>query len=199
MTVTSTPPGIPSAARLAGWISQSLGGGPAELTDVQLIAGGRSNLTYRLTLSGPGESGERLLVLRRPPLGHVLPTAHDMSREFRVLSGLAGTEVPVAAPVAFCDDAEVIGAPFYLMEHVAGVVLRSRKDTAALTESQNADLSERLADMLTAIHGVDVEAAGLAGLGRGAGYLTRQLARWQRQAELSKTRGYPDTTSSWTG
>jgi len=191
MTVTSTPPGIPSAARLAGWISQSLGGGPAELTDVQLIAGGRSNLTYRLTLSGPGESGERLLVLRRPPLGHVLPTAHDMSREFRVLSGLAGTEVPVAAPVAFCDDAEVIGAPFYLMEHVAGVVLRSRKDTAALTESQNADLSERLADMLTAIHGVDVEAAGLAGLGRGAGYLTRQLARWQRQAELSRTREIP--------
>jgi aminoglycoside phosphotransferase (APT) family kinase protein len=223
MTVTSTPPGIPSAARLAGWISQSLGGGPVELTGVQLIAGGRSNLTYRLTLSGPrgvrggGEplprgvrgdgssreeergghrggrppGGDRVLVLRRPPLGHVLPTAHDMSREFRVLSGLAGTEVPVAAPVAFCDDAEVIGAPFYLMEHVTGVVLRSRKDTAALTESQNADLSERLADMLAAIHGVDVEATGLAGLGRGAGYLTRQLARWQRQAELSKTREIP--------
>jgi aminoglycoside phosphotransferase (APT) family kinase protein len=208
MTMTSTPPGIPSTARLAGWISQSLGGEPVELADVQLIAGGRSNLTYRLTLSPggyggagsppvsggvalPGGSGARVLVLRRPPLGHVLPTAHDMSREFRVLSGLAGTEVPVATPVAFCDDAAVIGAPFYLMEHVTGVVLRSRADTAALTESQNADLSERLADMLAAIHGVDVEAAGLTGLGRGAGYLTRQLARWQRQAELSKTREIP--------
>jgi aminoglycoside phosphotransferase (APT) family kinase protein len=121
----------------------------------------------------------------------VLPTAHDMSREFRVLSALSGTEVPVARPVAFCDDAGVVGAPFYLMEHVPGVVLRSRQDTAALTEPQNADLSERLADMLAAIHGVDVGATGLAGLGRGAGYLTRQLARWQRQWELSKTREVP--------
>jgi aminoglycoside phosphotransferase (APT) family kinase protein len=72
MTVTSTPPGIPSASQLAGWIGGSLGGEPAELAGIQLIAGGRSNLTYRLTVSGPG--GERVLVLRRPPLGHVLPT-----------------------------------------------------------------------------------------------------------------------------
>jgi aminoglycoside phosphotransferase (APT) family kinase protein len=189
MTVTSTPPGIPSAPRLADWIGENLGGAPAELTDIQLIAGGRSNLTYRLAVSAAG--GERQLVLRRPPLGHVLPTAHDMSREFRVLSGLAGTEVPVARPVAFCDDTGVVGAPFYLMEYVPGVVLRSRRDTAALSRPQNADLSERLADMLAAIHGVDVEATGLAGLGRGAGYLTRQLGRWQRQWELSKTREVP--------
>jgi aminoglycoside phosphotransferase (APT) family kinase protein len=189
MTVTSTPPGIPSAPRLAGWIGQSLGGEPAELTGIQLIAGGRSNLTYRLAVSAP--SGEQLLVLRRPPLGHVLPTAHDMSREFRVLSALAGTDVPVARPVAFCSDADVIGAPFYLMEYVPGVVLRSRQDTSALTEDQNADLSERLADMLAAIHDVDVEAVGLSGLGRGAGYLTRQLARWQRQWELSNRREVP--------
>ena len=169
-----------------------------ELTDIQLIAGGRSNLTYRLAVrmpaqapGGAGPGGDRFLVLRRPPLGHVLPTAHDMSREYRVLSALAGTKVPVAQPVAFCDDAEVIGAPFYLMEHVPGVVLRSRQDTAVLTESQAADLSARLADMLAAIHGVDVEAAGLGGLGRGTGYLTRQLSRWQRQWELSKTREVP--------
>jgi aminoglycoside phosphotransferase (APT) family kinase protein len=199
MTVTSTPPGIPSAPRLAGWIGGSLGGEPAELEDIQLIAGGRSNLTYRLTVSGPG--GERVLVLRRPPLGHVLPTAHDMSREYRVLSALAGTDVPVAGPVAFCADADVIGAPFYLMEYVPGVVLRSRQDTAALTGQQNADLSERLADMLAAIHGVDTEAVGLSGLGRGAGYLTRQLARWQRQWELSNRRevpGYDDLVARLT-
>ena len=199
MTVTSTPPGIPSAPRLVGWIGGSLGGEPAELEDIQLIAGGRSNLTYRLTISGPG--GERVLVLRRPPLGHVLPTAHDMSREYRVLSALAGTDVPVAGPVAFCADADVIGAPFYLMEYVPGVVLRSRRDTAALTEQQNADLSERLADMLAAIHGVDTEAVGLSGLGRGAGYLTRQLARWQRQWELSNRRevpGYDDLVARLT-
>ena len=160
-----------------------------QLTDIQLIAGGRSNLTYRLAVSGPG--GDRLLVLRRPPLGHVLPTAHDMSREFRVLSALAGTQVPVARPVAFCDDIEIIGAPFYLMEYVPGAVLRSRQDTSVLTEPQAAELSERLADMLAAIHGVDVEAVGLGSLGRGAGYLTRQLGRWQRQWELSKTREVP--------
>jgi aminoglycoside phosphotransferase (APT) family kinase protein len=199
MTLTSTPPGIPDAPRLSGWIGESLGGEPAELAGIQLIAGGRSNLTYRLTISGP--AGERLLVLRRPPLGHVLPTAHDMSREFRVLSALAGTDVPVAGPVAFCAEADVIGAPFYLMEYVPGVVLRSRQDTAALTGQQNADLSERLADMLAAIHGVDVEAVGLSGLGRGAGYLTRQLARWQRQWELSSRRevpGYDDLVARLT-
>ena len=198
MTVTSTPPGIPSISRLAGWIGESLGE-PAEVTGIRLIAGGRSNLTYRLDVSGPG--GDRVLVLRRPPLGHVLPTAHDMSREFKVLSGLAGTDVPVARPVAFCADAGVVGAPFYLMDYVPGVVLRSRLDTAVLTEAQNADLSERLADMLAAIHGVDVASAGLSGLGRGAGYLTRQLGRWQRQWELSRTRevpGYDDLVARLT-
>src|SRR3974390_3530932 len=137
MTQSSSPPGIPSPARLAGWLNDHVAGGPVELTDIQLIAGGRSNLTYRLTvtsLSDPGAS--RQLVLRRPPLGHVLPTAHDMSREFRVLSALAGTQVPVAPLVAACTDEEVIGAPFYVMEYVPGVVLRTRADTATLTEPQ---------------------------------------------------------------
>ena len=113
MTVTSAPPGIPSPARLEKWLSQAIADEPVELTDIQLIAGGRSNLTYRLAVrmlllrrsggalpaqapGGAGPGGDRFLVLRRPPLGHVLPTAHDMSREFRVLSGLAGTKVPVA-------------------------------------------------------------------------------------------------------
>ena len=114
MTVSSSPPGIPSPARLEGWLNETVGGEPSELVDIQLIAGGRSNLTYRLTVASAGRS--RLLVLRRPPLGHVLPTAHDMGREYRVLSSLSGTRVPVARPVAFCDDTEVIGAPFYLME-----------------------------------------------------------------------------------
>jgi aminoglycoside phosphotransferase (APT) family kinase protein len=199
MTVTSSPPGIPSPARLEGWLNDNLKadlGGPVELTDIQLIAGGRSNLTYRLTVAAPrdeppGQARDRLLVLRRPPLGHVLPTAHDMSREFRVLSGLAGTRVPVARPLTICQDTDVIGAPFYVMEHVPGVVLRTRSDTASLTPDQAAELSGCLADMLAAIHGVDVAATGLSGLGRGAGYLRRQLDRWQRQWELSKTREVP--------
>jgi aminoglycoside phosphotransferase (APT) family kinase protein len=185
MTESISPPGIPSPARLAGWLNDHVPGGPVELTDIQLIAGGRSNLTYRLTVTAAGES--RLLVLRRPPLGHVLPTAHDMSREYRVLSALAGTQVPVAPLVAACTDDEVIGAPFYVMEYVPGVVLRTRADTQALTEAQAADLSRCLADMMAAIHGVDVAAVGLGDLGRGAGYLRRQLDRWQRQWELSAT------------
>jgi aminoglycoside phosphotransferase (APT) family kinase protein len=189
MTVSSSPPGIPSPARLEGWLNETVGGEPSELVDIQLIAGGRSNLTYRLTVAGAGQS--HLLVLRRPPLGHVLPTAHDMGREYRVLSGLSGSQVPAARPVAFCDDTDVIGAPFYLMEHVPGAVLRTRQDMVGLSEAQSRELSEGLADMLAAIHGVDVEAAGLSGLGRGAGYLTRQLNRWQRQWELSVTREVP--------
>jgi aminoglycoside phosphotransferase (APT) family kinase protein len=198
MNETDAPPGIPSPTRLAGWLNDHLPGGPVELTHIQLIAGGRSNLTYRLTVSEAPEAanaavaaGRRLLVLRRPPLGHVLPTAHDMSREFRVLSALAGTQVPVAPLVAACTDDAVIGAPFYVMEHVPGVVLRTRADTEELTETQAADLSRCLADMLAAIHGVDVKKVGLGDLGRGAGYLRRQLDRWQRQWELSATREMP--------
>jgi aminoglycoside phosphotransferase (APT) family kinase protein len=204
MTESSTPPGIPSPARLAAWLNDHVPGGPLELTDIQLIAGGRSNLTYRLTVSEPGAEpgaasgtgaeGTRLLVLRRPPLGHVLPTAHDMSREFRVLSALAGTRVPVAPLVASCTDVEVIGAPFYVMEYVPGVVLRTRNDTKDLTEAQAAELSRHLAEMLAAIHGVDVNQVGLGDLGRGAGYLRRQLDRWQRQWELSVTEERPGYT-----
>jgi aminoglycoside phosphotransferase (APT) family kinase protein len=220
MTESSTPPGIPSPARLAAWLNDHVPGGPLELTDIQLIAGGRSNLTYRLTVSEPGPEpgaepgaepgpepgaepgaalgtgaeGTRLLVLRRPPLGHVLPTAHDMSREFRVLSALAGTRVPVAPLVASCTDVEVIGAPFYVMEYVPGVVLRTRNDTKDLTEAQAAELSRHLAEMLAAIHGVDVNQVGLGDLGRGAGYLRRQLDRWQRQWELSVTEERPGYT-----
>src|SRR6202030_738014 len=122
-----TPPGIPSPERLAGWLNDHVPDRPVELTSIQLIAGGRSNLTYRLTTSKTTDpDATRQLVLRRPPLGHVLPTAHDMSREFRVLAALAGTQVPVAPLVAACTDDEVIGAPFYVMEYVPGVVLRTQ-------------------------------------------------------------------------
>jgi aminoglycoside phosphotransferase (APT) family kinase protein len=156
---------------------------------VSLISGGRSNLTYRLDLTGA------TLVLRRPPLGHVLPTAHDMSREYRVLTALAGTDVPVPELVAACADAEVIGAPFYLMRYVDGRVLRTAQDGADLTQAQGAALSEALAVMLARIHGTDIEARGLAGFGRPDGYLARQLGRWQRQWELSASREVPGYTA----
>jgi aminoglycoside phosphotransferase (APT) family kinase protein len=179
-------PGIPDPAGLDAWIGANVhDAGPGQLTGVGLISGGRSNLTYRLDL------GDRGLVLRRPPLGHVLPTAHDMSREYRVLSALAGTSIPVPRPVAFCEDTSVVGAPFYLMNYVEGQVLRTRADGAHLTPEQARGLSQGLVDMLAAIHGVDIEAVGLTGFGRPDGYMTRQLARWQRQWELSNSREVP--------
>ncbi len=175
--------------RLESWLAANVADAPVSLTSVQLITGGRSNLTYRLVISE--SQGERVLVLRRPPLGHVLPTAHDMSREFHVLSGLARTRVPVARPLAICTDTEVIGAPFYVMDFVPGQILRTREDAAVLSPAQAKELSEALVDMLATIHGVDVAAVGLADLGRGAGYLWRQLDRWQRQWQLSATREVP--------
>jgi aminoglycoside phosphotransferase (APT) family kinase protein len=179
-------PGIDDPAPLARWIAAHTGDDFGDLQQVTLIAGGRSNLTYRLDLAaGP-------LVLRRPPLGHVLPTAHDMSREYRVLSALSGTDVPVPGPVASCSDIEVIGSPFYLMRYVDGLVLRTPADAVGVDPQQAAQLSELLARMLAAIHAVDLGATGLSGFGKADGYLARQLARWQRQWELSCTRPMPD-------
>ncbi|HEX6519830.1 MAG TPA: phosphotransferase family protein [Streptosporangiaceae bacterium] len=188
----SIPPGIASVPRLESWLADNVADipdRPVTVASVQLITGGRSNLTYRLVISG--SHGERVLVLRRPPLGHVLPTAHDMSREYHVLSGLAGTRVPVARPLAICTDTEIIGAPFYVMDFVSGQVLRTREDAAVLTPAQAKQLSEGLAGMLATIHGVDLAATGLTDLGRGTGYLRRQLDRWQRQWQLSATREVP--------
>ncbi|GAA3007671.1 phosphotransferase family protein [Streptosporangium longisporum] len=156
-----------------------------EPAGISLIAGGRSNLTYVV------ETPARRLVLRRPPLGHVLPTAHDMRREWRVISALAPTGVPVPEPVAFCADPDVIGAPFYLMAHVDGAAVRSRQDVRDLGPEQTRRLSERLAEVLAAIHAVDYERAGLADFGRPEGYMARQLERWGQQWERSRTAESP--------
>jgi aminoglycoside phosphotransferase (APT) family kinase protein len=182
-------PGIENPLGLAKWLAGAGLADLGELRAVELISGGRSNLTYRLDLAG----GQ--IVLRRPPLGHVLPTAHDMSREYRVLTALSGTAVPVPHPLAICQDLDVIGAPFYLMRFVDGLVLRTAQDGAALTPEQAAELSNLMAETMAAIHSVDLDTTGLADFGRPVGYLARQLARWQRQRELSNTRelpGYPE-------
>jgi len=178
-------PGVEDPVSLAKWMAGAGLADFGELRGVRLIAGGRSNLTYRLDLDG----GE--VVLRRPPLGHVLPTAHDMNREYRVLSALSGTAVPVPQPLANCQDADVIGAPFYLMRFVDGLVIRTMQDGEILSVAQAAELSELLADMMATIHGIDYAAVGLADFGRPDGYLARQLSRWQRQWDLSNTRDMP--------
>ena len=150
-----------------------------------LIAGGRSNLTYSVS------DGNSTWVLRRPPLGHVLPTAHDMVREYRVMSALAPTDVPVPRTLALCEDLAVNDAPFYVMELVEGIIYR---DSASL-ESLNADaargVSEALVDVLASIHGVDYQAIGLGEFGRPDGFLERQVRRWGEQWERSKTRELP--------
>jgi len=183
-------PGVGDVSGLRHWLSGHgvAADGPLR---VSIIGGGRSNLTYRLDLGPDHGTGRPPLILRRPPLGHVLPTAHDMSREFRVLGALAGTEVPVPRPIALCQDPEIIGAPFYLMEYVPGVVLRTAQDAAVLSPAQAGQLSRTFVRMLASIHGLDIEAAGLTGFGRPEGYLARQLSRWQRQWELSSTREMP--------
>jgi aminoglycoside phosphotransferase (APT) family kinase protein len=157
-------------ARLAG----PLGGRAAGLT-ARLIDGGRSNLTYLLT------DGERRWVLRRPPLGHVLATAHDMSREYRVLSALARAGLPVPRTLLSETDASVIGAPFFVMEYVPGPVIRTAADARALPPADAARAAGDLVDQLVALHRVDPAAVGLADLGRPDGFLARQIRRWQRQ------------------
>jgi len=159
------------------------GAGPLRFT---LIGGGRSNVTYRVD----GPSGT--WVLRRPPLGHVLPTAHDMVREHRVLTALAGTNVPVAKPIALCEDPSVNDAPFYVMQHVDGVVLETKLPPGfAETGAERHSIGDALVATLVKLHAVDYRAIGLADFGRPEGYLERQVRRWSEQWERSKTDGLP--------
>jgi aminoglycoside phosphotransferase (APT) family kinase protein len=153
-----------------------------------LVAGGRSNLTYLVT------DGISRWVLRRPPLGHVLATAHDMSREHAVLAGLYGSPVPVPRPLLLAGP-EVIGAPFYLMEFCEGVVLRDGDDLAALPPGSGAVLADEMIDTLLALHAVRPAEAGLAELGRPAGYLQRQVRRWGQQLAASTVDGQRDLES----
>jgi len=184
---TEAPPGI-DAARVSAFFSQHVPGGDVPL-EFRLLSGGRSNLTYLVrTRSGP----ERSFVLRRPPLGHVLPTAHDMVREHRVLSALAHTDVPVARPFALCEDPDVNGAPFYVMEYRPGIVIeRELPPGYAETPGERRRLSLALVDTLVRLHAVDVARVGLSDFGHPEGYIERQVRRWSQQWERSKTRELP--------
>ncbi|MEV4842308.1 phosphotransferase family protein [Micromonospora matsumotoense] len=171
--------------RLAGWLAThrpELADGPLQAT---LITGGKSNLTYLLHCGG------REVVLRRPPLGHVLATAHDMAREHRVIAALAPTAVPVPEALLLCADPAVIGAPFYLMQRVPGEVLRTRAQTDPLTDGQRRDLAWAMMDTLAALHTVDPGEVGLADFGRPEGYLGRQVRRWAGQLDRSRSRELP--------
>ena len=170
---------------LRGYFAEHVEGADGRPLSAELIAGGRSNLTYCIT------DGEREWVLRRPPLGHVLPTAHDMAREYRVITALADTDVPVPKTFALCEDTDVNGAPFYVMERVHGRILRTGEELATLTRDEAAACSRELVDVLARIHRVDYEAVGLGEFGHPDGFMERQLRRWNQQWERSKADDLP--------
>ena len=153
----------------------------------RFISGGRSNLTYQLV-----DAAGRAIVLRRPPLGHVLQSAHDMGREHRIIDALRDTDVPVANALGLCEDVAVNGAPFYLMDFVdgrrAGDVRRRRGLPGGVAPARPPTTS---IDVMGRLHAVDPDAVGLGTLGRKEGYIARQLKRWHGQFEQSKTRELP--------
>jgi aminoglycoside phosphotransferase (APT) family kinase protein len=182
---TGTPDGI-DGARVEAWFAENVPGAEPPL-DFERIAGGHSNLTYRVT-----DSRGRRWALRRPPLGKRLGSAHDMSREHRVVSALAATPVPVAPVVGLCEDESVNDAPFYVMEFVEGPVLRGLAEAETFPDHGDREaIAERVVDTLVDIHAVDPDAVGLGELGKKEDYVARQLHRWQGQWEKSKTRELP--------
>ncbi len=175
------PPGLDLVA-LSDWLATAAPGLIDGPLTAEVVAGGKSNLTYRVT------GGTTRVIVRRPPLGHVLATAHDMAREFRVMDALADTTVPVPLMLASCSDDTVIGSPFYVMEHVEGVPYRTREQLEPLGAERTRDISERMVDTLADLHSVDPESVGLGDFGRPEGFLARQVKRWGQQLDSSHSR-----------
>ena len=176
---------VPTAA-VAAFLDEALGPSPAPVR-VEKVGQGRSNLTFRV------ERGDEAWILRRPPMGDLPETAHDMLREHRVLSALAATDVRAPRPVALCADPQLIGQPFYLMEPIDGVVIRDSLPAAfADDEAARAGLGHEMVDALAELHLVDPARVGLGDLGRPEGYTARQVARWTKQWGFMKTRELED-------
>ncbi len=177
-------PGI-DQAKVGAWLADNVAGAVPPFT-YRLVAGGRSNLTFRVE-----DATGHAFALRRPPVSHVLPTAHDMVREHRVISALGPTGVPVPATYGLCEDPGVNGAPFYVMAFVEGAVLRDRAAAeAAFDVPTRRCIGTHMADTLAALHAVDVDAVGLGDLGRRTGYIERQLRRWSGQYEQTAVAGF---------
>jgi aminoglycoside phosphotransferase (APT) family kinase protein len=172
-------------APVSAWLERHVVGAVAPFT-FERIGGGRSNLTFAVT----GGTGDRC-VLRRPPLHHVLATAHDMTREHRAITAMVPTAVPVPETLGLCTDESVNGAPFYVMTLVEGAVIDSVAGAASLGADTRATMSRQLADILGELHSLDVDAVGLGDFARRDGYIDRQIARWSKQWDGSKTRDLP--------
>lgn len=177
-------PGL-SIDAVTRWLADQVGLRPP--LRFQRISGGRSNLTFKVA-----DAEGQTRALRRPPVSGVLPSAHDMSREYRICSALRGTAVPVPEALAFCDDPEVTGAPFWVMDFVEGQVLRDQRAASGLFDlPQRHALGLAVVDTLAEIHAVDLDAVGLRDLGRAGDYVGRQLRRWHRQWEQFRVRSLP--------
>lgn len=177
-------PGI-DFERLTPWFREHVA--PVGALTAAIVGHGRSNLTYRLEADG------QAWVLRRPPLSHVLPTAHDMKREFRVISALEPTGVPVPHAIALCEDTSVNDAPFYIMSFVDGMVPTDPNVVAAaFDEASRRRLGEELIDTLVAFHAIDPAAVGLGDFGKPQGFIARQVRRFTEQLERSTIRKVPE-------
>ena len=169
--------------RVSAWMIEHVGA--VEPLHFELIAGGRSNLTFRVT-----DADAQCFALRRPPISHVLPTAHDMVREHTIISALGPQGIPVARPLGLCTDETVNERPFYVMEFVEGEILRDRAQAERTFDlTIRGAIGDHLAQTLAQLHRVDVDAAGLSGLSRHDGYIERQLRRWRTQYEQMRVEG----------
>ena len=180
-TPSSQIPGI-AKGNVEAWFQESVPGVRPPL-EYRLLQGGLSNLTFEVV-----DARRHRWALRRPPLGPLLPTAHDMAREYRILSALGSTGVPVPQVVAFCADEQVNERAFYVMEFVDGLVIRDQTATEEFTAEGLEQLAESLANVLAEVHAVDPDQVGLGDLGRKDSYVDRQLRRWQRQWESGSGR-----------
>jgi aminoglycoside phosphotransferase (APT) family kinase protein len=169
--------------RVSDWFRDHIDGAKPPL-EFSIIVGGHSNITYRVR-----DAAGEMYVLRRPPLGAVLATAHDMAREHKIISGVGRTDVPVPRALGLCSDESVNGAPFYVMNFVEGVVLENAKNVEANFPLEvRGDISRRVIEVLARLHAIEPDDVGLGDLGRREAYLARQLKRWWSQWGKSKTR-----------
>jgi aminoglycoside phosphotransferase (APT) family kinase protein len=181
---TGATPGI-DGGRITAWLAERVPGLIAPL-HFTAVGHGRSNLTYRID-----DAAGNVWVLRRPPLGPLLPSAHDMVREHRIIDCLSRAGAPVPTPIGICEDQEVTGAPFYVMDHVDGIVLHRRELAEDMSVAARRTSMLTLIDGLAQVQSLDVDAIGLGDLGKRDGYAARQLRRWRTQWEASKTRENP--------
>jgi aminoglycoside phosphotransferase (APT) family kinase protein len=181
-------------ARLGDYLAAAFPDLAAVPVTVEQFPSGYSNLTYLV------RAGDRAVVLRRPPFGVEIATAHDMGREHRILSRLAPVYPKAPRPLAFCDDDSVIGTPFYLMERVEGVILRKEMPEGMTPSPELAGrIATALVDTLAELHAVDYEAAGLGDLGRPEGYVRRQVEGWTGRYRRAESDSIPDAdrVASW--